>query len=465
VFPRHPSATGVSSPSENPPRFARPSCLSNPSPSRVEDSSGPSSIVRRVWRFAPVIMATFLLVGCARNHPTAPSAGSQVASGDSTQIGDSTLTANLATSTSLGGPLAGLDAGSLARFNDGLTEFQAVETPAEGLGPVFNEASCATCHNTPVGGTTGRAETRFGKWDRGRFDALAQLGGSLIQDHAIGFVGAGRHKFEYVPEVVPRVANASTKRITTPLFGLGLVDAVTDVTLLALARNEARNTPSTAGRPNMVQEISTGATRVGRFGWKAQVPTLHQFSGDAYLNEMGITNPEFPNENAPQGNRDALAFNPLPALNDDGTGVAKFADFMTLLGPPPRGPRTSQTDAGSTVFAQIGCASCHTPTLRTGDSPVAALSNKAFQPYSDFLLHDMGQLGDAIVQGQAGRREMRTAPLWGLRSRPVFLHDGRASTPEAAILAHDGQGRGASSRFSRLSTRDRQALLAFLRSL
>jgi len=409
------------------------------------------------------MIVALAVAGCDADRPTFSTAPMVAAHDTVTTLEQPT--GDLAQTTTLGGPLSGLSPADLARFTAGLEEFTELETVEEGLGPVFNEAGCVVCHDAPIGGTNGRAETRFGKWDRGKFDDLAELGGSLIQDKAIGRVGSRRNAFTFAAEVVPRRANVSSARITTPLFGLGLVDAVPDEAFLALARRQARNTPSTRGTPNMVREIRTGATRVGRFGWKAQVPTLFQFSGDAYLNEMGITNPEFPKENLPQGSRDALQFNPVPALNDDGEGVVLFFDFMTLLGPPPRGPRNSLTDAGGRVFQEVGCANCHTPTLVTGPSPVPALSNKTFQPFSDFLLHDMGQLGDAIVQGQSKGREMRTAPLWGLRSRPVFLHDGRASTPEAAILAHSGQGTHARQNFERLNSRERQALLAFLRSL
>jgi CxxC motif-containing protein (DUF1111 family) len=413
------------------------------------------------------LIATVAITGCGTHKSSLSTAPPSAALEDTvtTAITGGSSSGVPAVATTLGGPLGGLTAGELARFADGQTDFEEVETVAEGLGPVFNEASCVTCHNGPIGGTTGRAETRFGKWENGRFDPLAFLGGSLIQDHGIGIVRIGRNKFDFEPEVIPRKANQSTTRITTPLFGLGLVDAVPDQVLLDLARFEARNSPSTGGSPNLVTEIRTGATRVGRFGWKAQVPTLHQFAGDAYLNEMGITNPEFPVENAPQGNTAALAFNPVPALNDDGEGVQAFQDFMTLLGPPPQGPRTNLTDAGRQVFLNIGCANCHTPSLTTGDSPVMAIAHKTFNPYSDFLLHDMGQLGDGIVQGQSRGREMRTAPLWGLNARPVFLHDGSASTPEAAILAHSGQGARARGKFSQLDYRSKTALLAFLRSL
>jgi CxxC motif-containing protein (DUF1111 family) len=364
----------------------------------------------------------------------------------------------------VGGPLANLTVDELVRFDAGLAEFLAVEGVDEGLGPVFNEASCATCHNGPVGGTTGRKETRFGRIVNGVFDPMTEFGGSLIQDRGIGLVSSSGD-FTFVGEAAPSTATVTAGRITTQLFGLGLVDAVPDEYLLGLARLEAATSPTTAGTPHMVREIRTGRARVGRFGWKAQVPTLFQFSGDAYLNEMGITNPEFQGENCPQGDCAALAHNPLIALNDDGAGVVAFTDFMTMLAPPPRGPRSLQVVHGSGVFARVGCASCHTPALVTGTSPIAALSNKVFRPFSDFLLHDMGALGDGIVQGAATGRQMRTAPLWGLRTRSLLLHDGRATTIVAAITFHGGQAAASRNRFLRLGLFDRLALLSFLRSL
>ena len=368
----------------------------------------------------------------------------------------SPLPPTLSASATHGEPFTNLTAAESDRFIAGKDEFEEVEAIDAGLGPIFNDASCATCHDEPVGGTTGRKETRFGRVLNGAFDPMFELGGSLIQDRGIeSFTG----------EVVPAGATESAQRITTPLFGLGLVDAVPDEELRQLAQLEAATSPATAGTPSMTREIRTGRTRVGRFGWKAQVPTLHQFSGDAYLNEMGITNPEFPDENCPQGDCSLLAHNPRPDLNDDGTGVTRFTDFMTLLAPPPRGEISLPVLTGGGIFANIGCANCHTPALVTGKSPVAALSRKAFQPFADFLLHDMGSLGDGIVQGSATARQMRTAPLWGVRTRSLLLHDGRATSLDAAILAHDGQGKGARDRFQRLSSRDRFALLQFLKSL
>ena len=448
-----------------------------PLPNRREPDASRFAVPARasLWRserllrralVGALFVASVALIGCGARNSTSSTAPHTDAGVDTVNASvEIPATADLAVATTLGGPIHGLNAAEQARFDAGLTEFQDEDGIAEGLGPVFNENSCSTCHSGPIGGTNGRLETRFGRLAEGRFDPMTELGGSLLQDHAIGAVTSPAGSFNFVAEVVPATATVTAKRLTTPLFGLGLVDAVPDAELLVLAGLEARFAPTTAGTPSRVMEIRTGAMRVGRFGWKAQVPTLHQFSGDAYMNEMGVTNPEFPNENAPQGNAAALAFNPKPTLNDDGTNVAQFFDFMTLLGTPPRGPRTRSTEIGAVVFRQVGCANCHAPTLVTGASPVAALSYKTFHPYSDFLLHDMGGLGDGIVQGSATARQMRTAPLWGMHSRATFLHDGRATTPEAAILAHDGQGGGARDRFLRLTGATRSALLAFLGSL
>ena len=363
-----------------------------------------------------------------------------------------------------GEPLQGLTAAERASFDDGKVHFATAEEVDEGLGPVFNEASCVACHMGPaVGGSNGRLETRFGRRGAdGGFDPLVAEGGSLLQDHGIGAVDG----FAFAPEVVPADANVVAQRRTTPLFGLGLVDATPDDTIRAIAAMQAGSTPQVAGTVAMVPNLVTGKASVGKFGWKNVNPSLLQFSADAYLNEMGITSPLFPTESCPQGRCGDLAFNPVPGLNDaDGADVLAFASFMMFLAAPPRGPQTAQTVAGERVFASIGCAVCHMPTLVTGPSAVAALDGVEYHPYSDFLLHDMGSLGDGIVQGAAGATQMRTAPLWGLRVANSLLHDGRAETPLEAILAHDGQGRRARDCFKGLDDKDRNALLAFLESL
>lgn len=370
-------------------------------------------------------------------------------------------------SNQLGSPLPGLTSDQLTRFTQGQDAFSTVEGVTDGLGPVFNDNACAACHTAMVsgapvvGGTNARVETRFGRQTATGFDPLLILGGSLIQEKGIGAVSGA----VFNGETVPAEANVVAKRRTTPLFGLGLVDAVPDQAFKNLAALERMLTPATAGTVALVTNLSTGSLSVGKFGWKDQNPTLFQFSGDAYLNEMGITNPQFPNENCPQGDCALLAFNPEPGLNDDGADVQKFSDFMSFLAPPPRGAITTAVQIGESLFTNIGCANCHTTQLTTGPSSVPALNQVVFHPYSDFLLHDMGTLGDGIVQGPASGRMMRTAPLWGLRFQSQFLHDGRASTIRGAILGHAGQGAAARNKFIGLSDAQKLALLAFLRSL
>lgn len=365
-----------------------------------------------------------------------------------------------------GDHLPGLTKTQVNEFVDGRNDFADVETVADGLGPVFNGRSCAECHSVPViGGGSTRTVTRFGKIVDRVFDPMTSAGGSLIQDHAIGPDDEpGIHQF--VAESVPSDAAVFfVHRRTPPLFGLGLVDSVPDADFVALAAVEAARNDGTAGRVSMVADPVHGGTSVGKFGWKAQVPNLNTFAGDAYLNEMGITNPLFPNENCPQGHCSELIFNPVPALNDDGHGVINFTNFMTMLDAPPRGKTSGDTVAGEKIFDAIGCGSCHVANLQTGSSDIPALRHRPFHPYSDFLLHDMGPLGDNIVQGAAGGHEMRTAPLWGLRMVTTFLHDGRATTIEDAILAHAGQGNAARDRFAGLNADAKSKLLAFLNSL
>jgi CxxC motif-containing protein (DUF1111 family) len=190
-----------------------------------------------------------------------------------------------------GDPLPGLTPGQQALFVAGKATFEEVEDVPDGLGPVFNDTGCAKCHNkAATGGGSDTLETRFGRFANGVFDPLVDLGGSLIQSQGIGkFNGVN-----FIGEVVPPQANVVAQRRTTPLFGLGLVDAVPDDTLGQIAQAEQNFTPDTAGRVNVVTDVASGQQRAGRFGWKCQNATLLTFSGDAYLNEMGLTAPMFP---------------------------------------------------------------------------------------------------------------------------------------------------------------------------
>ena len=363
----------------------------------------------------------------------------------------------------LGDSVRGLTAAQLGAWLAGRAEFNEDKDVAGGLGPIFNDVSCLRCHSVPVaGGSNPRTVTLFGRTTNGVFSPLTALGGSLLQDHALG-PEQGMSPFQR--ELVPAQATIVTRRRTTPLFGLGFVDATPDATFIALAEEQAARNPATAGRVAFVTNFVAGTPTVGKFGWKAQLPSLFQFAGEAYLNEMGITSPEFPNEHCANGNCNDLARNPVPGLNDTGEGVRQLTDFMLMLGAPSRGLITADVTAGEQVFQQLGCNECHVPNLTTGSHPIAALSNKIYSPYSDFLLHDMGALGDGIVQGEASGREFRTAPLWGLRAQNTFLHDGRANNIHDAVTAHDGQARASREAYQRLDAQERARLLAFLNSL
>lgn len=358
--------------------------------------------------------------------------------------------------------LPGATAAERAQVEAGRAEFTRNRDPASGLGPVMTALACSACHESPaIGGTNQRRETRFGRREPdGSFDPLLASGGPLLQDESIGRVNG----VSWTPETVPASANVVARRRTTPLFGLGLIDATSDATLAAVAEWQRIHHLEVAGRPARVRDLETGAMAVGKFGWKASLPTLLQFTGDAFVNEMGITSPLFPDENCPQGDCAALADNPAPGLNDDGSGLARAARFLTFLGPPPRG-QDEPPSRGGELFTSVGCAACHLQTLVTGPSQSAALDRVAYHPYSDLLLHDMGTLGDGIDQGDAKASEMRTPPLWGLSTQSLLLHDGRATSVEEAILAHDGQGRSARDRFVALQTAERADLLLFLHSL
>jgi len=358
-------------------------------------------------------------------------------------------------------PLPGLTPAQLVDFNAGLDEFEEVDTVEEGLGPVFNGKSCAECHAVPsTGGSEPNVgvarETRVSRIFKGRFDPLdgsvsVDRGGQLLQQRAIAVEGCTAKG-----EVVPPEATLVSSRNSTPLFGAGLIEAIPERTILGNQGN--------GGRPNYVSNPDTGTTGLGRFGWKAQVATVHQFAGDAYLNELGITNPSFPHENRPQGQPIQPGCDTVLDPEDDGENVTAFTDFMRFLAPVPRGPITLQVQRGEKVFSEIGCASCHVPKMMTGRNSVAALSNKPVNLFSDLLLHDVGT-GDGIKQGLATGNDFRTAPLWGLSRRGRCMHDASSNKIEDAIQRHRVESQNARDGFVGLPQSDHDALLAFLGSL
>jgi CxxC motif-containing protein (DUF1111 family) len=326
----------------------------------------------------------------------------------------------------------------------------------------MNNVSCVACHSGPAtGGSSAILETRFGRISNGHFDPMTEFGGSLLQQLSID---AG------CQEVVPLEATVIAQRQSTPLFGLGLIEAIPDYAILQ--RTNCFKPDGVRGRAAIVLDVVSGQQRVGRFGWKAQQATLLAFAGDAYLNEMGITSRLFPLENAPNGNTNMLAlFDAVLDPEDEedadthNADIDFLADFMRFLAPPPRLPLTYSARVGQSLFDRVGCAACHTSVMQTGPNIVTALDRKPVPLFSDLLLHDMGALGDGIAQAAAGEREMRTAPLWGLRASAPYLHDGRAATVEDAVRAHDGEAVLARDRFIGLGPVERQQLLDFLNSL
>jgi CxxC motif-containing protein (DUF1111 family) len=295
-------------------------------------------------------------------------------------------------------------------------------------------------------------------------------------------------------------------RQSLPLFGDGLVEATADGTFEAIAaaqpaavRGTVRmvtdlgNFNGPAGEVSSSALAALGTPHVGRFGWKDDFATLVGFAADAYLNEIGITNDlnSHPNTTCALGVREygiTLQTADDPEDTVDSTGRAdidRFTDFMRALQPPPEVAQTASATAGQALFSQVGCAGCHVSSITTAPNPASflpptingtaissnvntALANVTYHPYGDFLLHDMGSLGDGVNDDAAiahDERLMRTMPLWGIRAREVFLHDGRATDLPTAIALHDGQAAAAAAAFKALSAQQQTDLIAFLNTL
>jgi CxxC motif-containing protein (DUF1111 family) len=365
----------------------------------------------------------------------------------------------------IGEPLAGISSVDFEEFRLGLEDFLEVESAEEGLGPAFNGTSCAVCHNVPVVGGAGTiGEIRAaGRDAQGNPKALSPDGETLFQLFSTPLHGC---QVQIPPEAV-----IIARRIPIPLFGIGLVEAIPDETILAGADPDDRNGDAISGRASIVRDVATGDRRVGRFGWKAQHATLLAFSADAYRNEMGITNDLFREElgvglTAEQYRR----CDPFPDPEDRvdpatrRRGIDNFAAFMKFLAPVGRGDGGPLAAQGEQIFAGLGCASCHTPTMTTGPSREPAFDRRTVPLFSDLLLHDIGT-GDDIPQAMASPAEIRTPALWGLRLRRPLLHDGSAATIDLAIMRHAGEAELTRRRFEALSPAERQAVEAFLKSL
>jgi CxxC motif-containing protein (DUF1111 family) len=358
-----------------------------------------------------------------------------------------------------GEPLRDLTAQERERFNEGRKLFSKEFTPESGLGPLFNEVSCVECHEEPApGGSGDEVEIHATRLlPDGFCDPLADLGGPVYQRQV---TRALHNALGIDLEPIPEVATAQGMRSSPDLFGFGLLDAVPDSVLLALADPEDRDHDGISGRPNRFVD-----GRIGRFGRKAFVPTLSEFGAGAFPNEQGVTTPEFPDEGTVGGQPIPPGVDPVPEPEIDSRSLSLVNDFLRFLAPPPPGKLTRPVRRGRGLFQQIGCTLCHIPSLKTGSSPVKALAYRRVYAYTDLLLHDMGPDLADICLGQATPSEFRTEPLMGLGLSKRFLHDGRASSLEEAVRAHGGEAKAARDRFLTLTPSERAALLQFLKSL
>ena len=361
------------------------------------------------------------------------------------------------------------------------TKFEQDHDASTGLGPVFNARACADCHQNPVsGGSSQFTEIRAGHLDKdGNFVAATvpiNDGASTIANRSII---NDRALIPQAQERIPNTENIRALRAALNTLGDGFVEAIDDNTLWSIAQRQIElSNGRIHGEAVEVPVLEApGQSRIGRFGWKDQHISLLSFIGDAYLNEMGVTNRLRP--------KDVTTIGKItldPEYVPDNLGLADidhFAQFIRGTKVPPRDAALAATpvsQAGEKIFETIGCATCHVSAIVTAPPRTSinggaftvpeALGNKIIHPYSDFLLHDIGT-GDGIVQNppEDTANKLRTVPLWGLRMHPRHMHDLKSLTLEDAIERHGGEAEQERDRFGRLSAAEKQALFTFLNSL
>ena len=387
-------------------------------------------------------------------------------------------------------------------------KFDALEELSDGLGPLYNAQSCRECHQSPVSGAASQVtELRVGhNGPDGRFrtpeipiahGAEVITGRSLVNDRAICPSAAFPDK--EIQERVPETETIRTLRLSLSVLGDGYVEAVADQTLVDLAKQQCKSShQKICGQVLYVPIVEApGQMGVGRFGWKDQHASLLSFSGDAYLNEMGITNKLQPNEVTNLCN---TVSEPNDVPGPDGlSDIDHFARFIRASKAPSRDAQlagTASARKGFALFEKVGCATCHVETLTTAAAGTKinggtyaippALGSLTLHPYGDFLLHDVGT-GDGILQAtrehyghrvfqtmssylakqdfESSRNKIRTAPLWGVRLRPRLMHDGTSLTLLEAITRHRGEAAHVTQQFEKLKRPDQEAIIEFLKSL
>ena len=388
------------------------------------------------------------------------------------------------------------------------TKFEEVEQLSDGLGPLYNAQSCRECHQSPVSGAASQVtELRVGHpRSDGRFGTpeipIAHgteviTGRSLVNDRATCPSGAFPDK--EIQERVPETETIRTLRLSLSLLGDGFVEAIADQTLIDLSKQQCKSShQKICGQVLYVPIVEApGQMGVGRFGWKDQHASLLSFSGDAYLNEMGITNRLQSNEVTNLCNS---ASEPNDTPGPDGlSDIDRFARFIRASKAPARDAQLAGSmiaKRGLSLFNKIGCATCHVETLTTAPAGTKinggtfsippALGSATFHPYGDFLMHDVGT-GDGILQAipehyghrvfqqmagymskqdfESSRNKIRTAALWGVRLRTRLMHDGTSLTFREAVTRHRGEASHVTQQFEKLKKADQEAIIEFLKSL
>jgi CxxC motif-containing protein (DUF1111 family) len=387
-------------------------------------------------------------------------------------------------------------------------KFEEVEQLADGLGPLYNAQSCRECHQNPVSGAASQVtELRVGhQGPDGHFHtpdipiahgAEVITGRSLVNDRAICPSAAFPDK--EIQERVPEAETIRVLRLSVNLLGDGFIEAIADQTLVDLSKQQCQSSHGKiCGQVLYVPIVEApGQMGVGRFGWKDQHASLLSFAGDAYLNEMGITNRLQPNEITSLCNTSS---EPNDRPGPDGLAdIDHFARFIRATKAPARDSQIASSPTaqkGLALIEKIGCVTCHVPTLTTAPAGAkinggtftipAALGSMTVRPWSDFLMHDVGT-GDGILQAtrehyghqvfqqmsgylskqnfESSRNKIRTAPLWGVRLRPRLMHDGSSLTLLDAITRHRGEASHITQQFEKLKRPDQDAIIEFLKSL
>lgn len=454
-------------------------------------------------KFLTYLIFTFLisliLLGCEENTTPIVEEENDILSGGAT-------TTDLVGSLAFSQPAPNLTQENLDKhiIGDALFEAAFVKAPAiinPGLGPLFNNSSCVNCHiadgrgRPPLGGE--QLETMLfrisisGSDEHNGPNPVLGFGRQLQVRSVLGYDPEGSvtissetingtypdgtpySLIKPIYNITGRIGSGFlySPRVAPFVFGIGLLEAIAEQDILALADENDINNDGVSGKPNYVWNVQTQSFELGRFGWKANTPTLLQQIAAAYVNDMGITSPYFPEENCADGTQ-------CDTTSDDPEIDQRTLDMVevylqTLAVPSRRNYEDAVVKRGKEVFKQVGCNSCHTTTFTTGThKSIPELSNQKIHPYTDLLLHDMGdELADGRPDFNASGNEWRTPPLWGIglvsiiNGHTNFLHDGRARNLEEAILWHGGEAKTVRDKFMNLSKSDRESLIKFLNSL